>query len=108
MNRKPSKNKNQFKPNAQYSWEPTDEFVLTGLEIDKINKGLSAMAQSPEFQRHALLYEALLAFNQFFRTAVEEGAISEQPQEKEAEQEKRPTELSVVGEQEQEESTVVN
>ena len=82
MNRKPSaKKKAEFKPNASYSWEPTDEFVLTGLEIDKINKALSAAASSPDFQKNVVIYEGLLAFNSFFRGAVEEGAIKEQPQE---------------------------
>ena len=55
------------------------------------------MAQSPEFQRHALLYEALIAFNQFFKTAVEEGAIKEQ--ENEVQKAERDNGLSVAGEQ---------
>jgi hypothetical protein len=79
MNRKPSKKKTEFRPNAAYSWEPTDEFVLTGLEIDAINKALSAIAQDPVFQRHAVVYEGLVAFTNFFKTAVEEGAITEKP-----------------------------
>jgi hypothetical protein len=79
--RKPKKEKKTFNPQASYSWEPTDEFILTGLEIDKINKALAAAASDKDFQKNVVIYEGLLAFNQFFQTAVQEGAIKETPSE---------------------------
>lgn len=87
MDRKPKKEtkKAEFKQGAAYEWNPEDVFQLTGLEIDKINKALSAAASSTEFQRHAIIYEGLIAFNSFFRSAVEEGAISERKEEKKLE-----------------------
>lgn len=108
MNRKPSKKKTEFRPDQSYSWEPMDEFILTGLEIDKINKALAAAASDPQFQKNIVIYEGLLAFNQFFKTAVEEGAIQPSASESKAvnedgtqnlEQEYITSEDVVVGEQ---------
>lgn len=77
MERKKKEQKQVFKAGASYVWDPEDVFQLTGLEIDRINKALSAASASQEFQRHAVIYEGLIAFNQFFKSAVEEGAIRE-------------------------------
>lgn len=113
MDRKPKKQKFTFNPQASYSWEPTDEFILTGLEIDKINKALAAAASDKDFQKNVVIYEGLVAFNQFFRTAVEEGAIKEQPQESKPVNDKGVQDLAqeyieseelVVGEQEKAET----
>lgn len=92
--RKPEKKKFTFDPSKSYSWEPDADFIIKGIEVDKINRALSAAASTPEFQRNAVLYEGLKAFNNFFKEAVEDGLIVEQ-----APEEEKPEEI-VNGEQE--------
>lgn len=67
----------EFKPNANYTWEDTQQFILIGAELNIIMKSLQVAADTPEFRRNAAIFQGLSAVNNLFKDAVEQGLIKE-------------------------------
>lgn len=64
----------QPKP-TNYRWDPTDKFILTGLEFDLIYNGLRANLNDPNFIRVASIVKALETVDGVFKQGVEAGVI---------------------------------
>lgn len=58
-----------------FKWEPTDKFILTGIEFEVIYNGLRAQTQDPVFQRALHTIKALEAAEGIFRQGIEAGVI---------------------------------
>lgn len=67
----------KYDPSKSYKWEPTDKFILSGLEFDQIFKSLRALSQAPEFQQFLALQAGLKTVEEVFIQAVEAGVVVE-------------------------------
>lgn len=70
-------NEPKYDPTKSYKWEPTDEFILTGLEFDNVFRSLRGLSQAPEYQRFLQLQEGLRTLEAIFVEAVEAGLVRE-------------------------------
>jgi len=78
--------KTEEKP-IDYRWEPTDKFILSGLEFDLIYRGLRANLQDPAFVRVATVVKALETADGVFKQGVDAGVIKpvySEPKEEES------------------------
>jgi hypothetical protein len=67
----------KYDPSKSYQWNEDAVLSLTGLQFDKILKGLQARASTPEFQVFLMEKEALDTVTQIFVKNVENGTIYE-------------------------------
>jgi hypothetical protein len=58
-----------------YRWEPTDKFILTGIEFDLIYRGLRANLKDSAFVRVATIVKALEVADGVFKQGVDAGVI---------------------------------
>ena len=66
-----------FQPNKNYQWQPTDEFILTGVEFDHLYKTSREAALNPvgaTAQAYTVQFEIL---QRLFTKGVEAGVIKE-------------------------------
>src|SRR5690348_12953637 len=71
------KKKPEFNPQANYKWEPTDVFEITGQQLASFFHCLSREVNEPGGASIALKYEAFNTMMDIFRRGVEQGAIVE-------------------------------
>ncbi len=66
-----------FNPQANYKWEPTDVFEITGQQLASLYHCLTREINTPEGSSIALKYEAFNTMLDIFKRGVEQGAIVE-------------------------------
>jgi hypothetical protein len=71
------KAKLEFDPQANYKWEPTDSFEITGQQLAALYHCLTREINDPQGASVALKYEAFNVILDLFRRGVEQGAIVE-------------------------------
>lgn len=70
--------KKEFSPQGTYQWGVDDKFVVTGGEIDIINKALNAQTQDmPDYQRFLFLQAGLQAMANILKESYNSGIIKE-------------------------------
>src|SRR5689334_8569134 len=70
--------KPEFTPTKNYSWESTEKFVITGLELDKLNRALvTQTGDAPDFQKFLWIQEGLMVVNNILKEGFEQGLIKE-------------------------------
>jgi len=74
---KASKTKPVFNPNANYKWEPTDVFEITGQQLAALYHCLTREVNTAEGSSIALKYEAFNTVQEIFKNGVEQGVIVE-------------------------------
>jgi hypothetical protein len=74
---RPNREKPAFNPEANYKWEPTDIFEITGQQLAAFYHCLSREINDAQGASIALKYEAFNTVLEVFRRGVEQGAIIE-------------------------------
>lgn len=71
------KKKPEFNPQANYKWEPTDVFEITGQQLAALYHCLTREVNDPQGASVALKYEAFNTIIELFKRGVEQGVIVE-------------------------------
>ncbi len=74
------KKKPVFDINKNYTWQPDDEFVISGLELDTLYKATRAIISTPEAQMIFMAKQTFDIAQTILKEGVEEGIIKEMPQ----------------------------
>lgn len=69
--------KSQFDPTKSYKWEPNDEFVIKGSELDYFNKLVNIELSTPEATRVQNLLQARALLLNIFKEAFDDGILRE-------------------------------
>lgn len=69
--------KEQFNPNKNYRWQPTDVFQISGAEFGLLLNALRATLMTEESQRILLIQEASNALENVLAKGVESGIAVE-------------------------------
>lgn len=78
--------KKKYDTSKVYNWEVDDKFVISGLELDALNKALFAVLNTPEAQGIMKAFAAYQATQEIIKRYVEDGIIKERvPESQEAE-----------------------
>ena len=74
--------KSDFQPNKIYTWDANEKFVVTGQEIDILNKALATQTEDKigAFQKFLWLQRGLETMNNILKEAYDDGLIQEQEQ----------------------------
>jgi hypothetical protein len=71
----------KYDPTKRYTWTPSDEFTLTGEQFGLILNSIRSTISTPEALRILTASEANNALETIIARAVEEGIVTEIPEE---------------------------
>lgn len=78
--------KPKFDPTKNYQWNPEEEFVLSGLQFDKLYKYAKYAYENPQDLPAVAKHEAFSILHALFVAGVEAGAVVEYVEEEKKEE----------------------